>query len=480
MMVRKQTSGVAGQRFDVGEQAIGGYQPQMSILRKTLLLCSAVMVLLGLFGPLLAAGTTHAQAPQAILLNVDGIINSVKERYIFRGLEQAEQEQAPLVIIQLDTPGGLLSSTRNIVEILLEAELPVVVYVSPQGARAGSAGTFITAAANFAVMAPGTNIGAATPVSSTGEDLNETLASKATNDAAALMRSIAQERGRNQDKLEETVRQAASFTANEAVELNIVDFIAEDLDDLLAQLDGLVAETNAGPVTLDTKGLRLRQVDQNPLEQFLEFISNPNISFLLLTIGTLGIVVEIFNPGLIAPGVVGAIALLLAFLAMGNLPVNWAGVAFIVLAVSLAVLETQVSGFGVLGVGAIISFIVGGLLLFNKFGDVSPTLPPLSVISVSPWLLGGVAAFFALILLYLVRVIYQSRKGGRNTGESLLVGEVGKVTRELAPQGMVLVNDETWTAVSEDDTVVAVGEPVTVTQVRGLVLTVSRQPDSDR
>jgi membrane-bound serine protease (ClpP class) len=178
--------------------------------------------------------------------------------------------------------------------------------------------------------------------------------------------------------------------------------------------------------------------------------------------------------------VVGAIGLLLAFLAMGNLPVNWAGVAFIVLAVALAVLETQVSGFGVLGVGAIISFIAGGLLLFNKFGDVSPTLPPLSAIAVSPWLLGGVAAFLGLILLYLVRVIYQSRKGGQVTGESRLVGEVGRVTRELAPRGMVRVKDETWTAVSEDDTVVAVGEPVTVTQVEGLILTVSRQPDSDR
>jgi len=445
------------------------------ILRKTLLLSFVLMALLGLVGPLLSS-RTHAQAPQAVILNVDGIINSIKERYIFRGLELTEQEQAPLMIIELDTPGGFLTSTRKIVEMLLEAEVPVAVYVSPQGARAGSAGTFITAAANFAVMAPGTNIGAATPVSATGRDLDETLANKATNDAAALIRSIAQERGRNQDKLEETVRQAASFTANEAVELNIVDFIAEDLEDLLAQLDGKVAETNAGPVTLDTKDLRLRRVNKNPLEQFLEFISNPNVSFLLLTIGTLGIVVEIFNPGLIAPGVVGAIALLLAFLAQGNLPVNWAGVAFIVLAVVLAVLETQVSGFGILGVGAIISFVAGGLLLFTQFGGASPTLPPLSV---SPWLLGGVAAFFALILLYLVRVIYQSRRGGQGTSQSLLMWEVGTVTRELAPRGVVLVKDETWTAVSEDDTVVAVGEPVIVTQVRGLVLTVARQQDLD-
>lgn len=448
----------------------------MRILRKTLLLFPLAMVLLGLVGPLLPT-LTHAQAPQAFILNVDGIINDVKHRYISRALQRAEMEQTTLIIIRLDTPGGLLSSTRKIVETLLESRVPVAVYVSPQGAQAGSAGTFITVAANFAVMAPGTNIGAATPVGGSGEDLGETLANKATNDAAALIRSIAQERGRNQDKLEETVRQAASFTANEAVELKIVDFIAEDLDDLLMQLDGQVAETSAGPVTLDTKGLGLRSVNKSPLEHFLGFISNPNVSFLLITIGTLGIVVEIFNPGLIAPGVVGTIALLLAFLALGNLPVNWAGVAFIVLAVVLAVLETQVSGFGILGVGAIISFVAGGLLLFTQFGGASPTLPPLSV---SRWLLGGVAAFFALILLYLVRVIYQSGRGRQDTSHSRLIGEVGTVTRELAPRGMVLVKDETWTAVSGDDTFVAVGEPVTVTQVRGLVLTVSRQQDSDQ
>lgn len=439
-------------------------------IRTICLVLFMVMTLLGLAGPALA------QAPQVLVLKVDGIINPVKERFISRTIHQAEETQAMLVIIQLDTPGGLFSSTREIVEDLLGAKVPVAVYVSPPGARAGSAGTFITAAANYAVMAPATNIGAATPVSATGEDLSKTLASKATNDAAALIRSIAQKRGRNQEKLEETVRNAASFTANEAVELHVVDFIAKDLDDLLAQLNGRVAETAAGPLTLDTSNLRRREVHTNLLEKILQFISDPNISFILLTIGGLGIVIELFNPGLIAPGVIGAISLLLAFLALGNLPVNWAGVAFILLAVVLAVLEALHSGFGILGVGAIISFIVGGLLLFAQFGDRSPTLPS---VSVNRWLLGSIAGALALVILYFVGTIYQSRRGGLQDTRPSLVGTVGMVTTELAPRGVVQVRDETWTAVSKDDTVIPVGESVKVTRVNGLVLTVSRQKDTD-
>lgn len=440
--------------------------------RTTFLLLFVVMALLGLAGPVLI----QAQASQVLVLKVDGIINPVKERFISRTIQQAEETRAMLVIIQLDTPGGLFSSTREIVEDLLGAKVAVAVYVSPPGARAGSAGTFITAAANYAVMAPATNIGAATPVSATGEELNKTMASKATNDAAALIRSVAQKRGRNQEKLEETVRSAASFTANEAVELHVVDFIAKDLDDLLAQLNGQVAETAAGPLTLDTSNLRRREVHTNLLEKILEFISDPNISFILLTIGGLGIVIELFNPGLIVPGVIGAISLLLAFLALGNLPVNWAGVAFILLAVVLAVLEALHSGFGILGVGAIISFIVGGLLLFAQFGDRSPTLPS---VSVSRWLLGSIAGALALVILYFVGTIYQSRRGGLQDTRPSLVGIVGMVTTELAPRGVVQVRDETWTAVSEDDTVIPVGAPVKVTRVNGLVLTVSRQKDTD-
>ena len=433
------------------------------------LLLMFLSVLAGLVGQSLA----HAQAPSVLVIKVDGVINGVKERFISRAIDKAVDEGATLVVIELDTPGGLLSSTREIVEELLEAPLPVAVYVSPRGARAGSAGTFITAAGHFAVMAPGTNIGAATPISGTGEELGETLASKVENDAAALIRSIAQERGRNEDKLEETVREAASFSAKEAVELNVVDFIAADLDDLLFQLNGRVVETAVGTRTLDTRDLTIRRLNKNLLENFLEFISNPNVSFLLFSIGGLGIVIELFNPGLIGPGVVGVIALLLAFLAFGNLPVSWAGVAFILVAFALVALEIMVAGFGILGIGAIVSFIVGGVILFG--GD-SPTMPSESV---SRWLVGSIAGAMALTLSFVVRVIYQSRRAGDQSLRPSMVGMSGTVTGELAPRGVIRVGSETWTAISEDGNVISVGEAVKVSKVVGLILTVSRQDEED-
>ena len=449
---------------------------RLRIVRLFFVSFSLILLFTGLLGPVLA----HAQTPEgphALVITIDGIINNVKERFISRAIDQAQEDGAEILIIQLDTPGGLLSSTRDIVELLLESPVPIAVFVSPRGARAGSAGTFITAAANFAVMAPGTNIGAATPISSTGQDLEDTLASKIENDAAALIRSIAQERGRNQDKLEETVRSAASYSAQEALADTVVDHMADDLDDLLAQLDGLSAQTSVGTVEMETRGLEIRPFEKNILEHFLEFISDPNVSFILLTVGGLGIVVEMFNPGLIAPGVVGVICLLLAFLAIGNLPVNWAGVVFIVLAMVLVVLEVAVAGFGILGVGAIVSLIVGGLLLFTQFGTPSPTLPS---ISVSRWVLIGTVAVIGVSLAYIVGLAYQSRRQGPPGKVSVLTGSQGTVTGELAPRGVVLVGNETWTAISEDDSVISVGEPVEVRSVEGLVLTVFRHVDPDK
>ncbi|NQW22079.1 MAG: nodulation protein NfeD [SAR202 cluster bacterium] len=447
---------------------------RLRIVRLFFVALSLSLVFTGLLGPILA----HAQAPtppNALVITVDGIINSVKERFISRAIEQAHEDGATLLVIQLDTPGGLLGATREIVELLLESPVPVAVFVSPRGARAGSAGTFITAAGNFAVMAPGTNIGAATPISSTGQDLEETLATKVENDTAALIRSIAQERGRNEDKLEETVRSAASYSAQEAVADNVVDFIANNLDDLLSQLNGQTAETSLGTVVLETQGLEIRSLGKSVLEHFLEFISDPNVSFILLTVGGLGVMVEMYNPGLVAPGVVGVICLLLAFLALGNLPVNWAGVVFILLAMALIGLEVVVAGFGILGVGAVVSLIVGGLLLFTQFGDVSPTLPS---ISVNRWLLAGTGGTAAVSLGYVMRMAYQSRKEGLPQKAAALIGAIGTVTGELAPTGIVLVGNETWTAISEDGSVISIGEQVEVKSVNGLVVTVFRHTDS--
>ena len=431
------------------------------------------MLLLGLTGAVLAQGS----GPAALTIQVDGVINPVKERYISRALQQAAARDAPLVIIQLDTPGGLGSSTREIVALLLAAERPVAVYVTPPGAQAGSAGTFITAAAHFAVMAPGTNIGAASPVGAGGQDLEETLADKVTNDLAALMRSIAAERGRNADPLEATVRQATSYTATEAVELNIADFIAADLDDLLTQLHGREITAGGRTWTLDTAGLATQNLDQNLLEYFLEFLSNPDIAFLLLTIGGLGIVIELFNPGMIVPGVVGGILLILAFVALGNLPANWAGVALIILAIALAVVETQVAGFGILGAGSIVSLVLGGFLLFAQFGAPSPTLP---AIGVNPWLVGGAAIVLGLALGYLVWDIRKSRREERRHADDIVaVGQVGTALTELAPRGVVRLEDGNWTAVTDDDTVIAAGARVVVIEADDLTLTVIplQEPD---
>lgn len=421
--------------------------------------------LVGLVGMVQAQGGT----PVAPVQEINGTINPVKVRYLERALRTAEEANAPLLLVRLDTPGGLLESTREMVELQLESEIPTVVYVAPRGAQAGSAGTFLTAAANVAVMSPGANIGAATPVSGSGRDLDETLATKATNDAAAWIRSIAEERGRNGAKLESTVREGASYTASEAVALGMVDFIATDEADLLRQLDGRVVKTRSREWTLETDGLALESLDQNLLEHFLEFLAHPDVAFLLLTIGGLAVVIELFSPGLIVPGTVGAVLLILAFLALGSLPVNWAGVALIILALALGFLETQVSGFGVLGVGAAICLVLGGFLLFAQFGDPSPTLSP---VSVSPWLIVATAGILGAGLLYLVWAVRKSQRQDRSGDTLHLVGRIGTVVTELAPRGIVRMEDGNWTAVSDDDRVIAEGEKVIVVAMDGLALTV--------
>ena len=442
---------------------------RFSLVRLSLSLIFVGMLVVGMMGTVLAEDSIRSE-PHALIMQVDGVINSVKGRFVSRAIEQSEEDRATLLIIELDTPGGLLGSTREIVQLLLESPIPIAVFVSPKGARAGSAGTFITAAGNFAVMAPGTNIGAAAPISSDGGDLEDTLASKVENDAAALIRSIAQTRGRNQDKLEATVRSAASYSAQEALADNVVDLIAENVDELLSKLDGLSVHTSLGTVVLETNGLEIRSFKKSILEHFLKVISDPNVSFLLLMVGGLGIVVEIFNPGLVGPGVIGVICLLLAFLALGNLPVNWAGVVFILLAVVLIVLEIAVSGFGILGVGAIVSLIVGGFLLFNQFGDISPYQP---FFNVNRWLLYGSSGVVGVAMTYVGLSSYQLRREVSPEKSRSLIGMQATVTAELSPRGIVLVGNETWTAISDDGRVITTGESVEVQSEDGLILTVS-------
>ena len=438
---------------------------------------SVAMLVLGMVGPALANARFEGreQERHALVAEVDGAINPVTQRFIARAIDKGVKMGSEVVIIKLDTPGGLLSSTRKIVKDLLSDRVPTAVYVYPSGARAASAGTFIAAAANFAVMAPGSNIGAAAPVASGGEDIPDTLKSKVVQDTLALMRSIAEVRGRNSESLEDTVTepQPMSYDAKQALELNVVDFIAQDVAHLLQQIDGITVDTASGPRTLDTRGLTLKEINMSFVEKFLFFLADPNVSFILLSLGGLGLVIELFNPGLIIPAVVGVILLILAFVSLGNLPVNWAAVGFILLAGVLVVAELFVSGFGILGICAIVSFIFGGLLLFDSFGSPSPTMPS---IRVNLWLLGSFAGAFALFGFWFLRTIVQSGRAGRRLGSppSPLIGAVGVVASDLAPRGTVIVAREVWTAVTEDGIVIEIGERVEVLKVEGTLLTVGR------
>ncbi len=440
--------------------------------RGILLLLFTTMLALGIAGPALS------QDRHALVAEVDGMINPVTQRYISRVVDRGERDGSEVVIIKLNTPGGLLDSTRKIVEDLLSDRVPTVVYVYPSGAQAASAGTFITAAANFAVMAPGTNIGAAAPVAGGGEDVPETLKSKVVEDTLALMRAIAEIRNRNAEALEDTITEPnpRSYDTRQAVDLKVVDFAAENISDLLRQIDGKTLKMESGPRTLDTRGLVLRDMKMNFIEKFLFFLADPNVSFILLSLGGLGLVVELFNPGLIFPGVTGVILLILAFLSFGNLPVNWAAVGLIILAAVLIIAEVFVAGFGVLGIMAIVSFIFGGLLLFSSFGVPSPTAPSMGV---NLWLLGTFAGVFTLLGFWFLRTVVQSRRMERSARKALpspLLGAVGMATEDLSPRGTVHIQDEEWTAVTEGDIFIGKGERVKVLKVEGTVLTVAR-PD---
>ena len=415
----------------------------------------------------------HAQTPtdQVYVLTYDGNIDPNAERYFSRGIALAEEDGAPLVVIKLNTPGGLLSSTEKIVGRLLGADVPVAVYVHPPGAFAASAGTFVTAAANFAVMAEGTSIGAATPVSADGEDLPDTLSEKATNITVAMAEGIAEKRGRDKDALTETITEAKAYTASAAVEANLVDFVAVDMEDLLEQLDGRETETASREVTMRTEGLEEREVDMSLAERFFGFVGDPNVIGLLLTFGALGLFVELLSPGLIVPGVVGGLAMIVGLVALGTLPFNWAGIVLLALAAVLIFLEIQAPGLGFLGVGGVIAFVLGSLLLFSV-GE--PDLPGAPVVRISLWLvaiLSGLMAFFAL---FMVGAVVRTRKMKYDQGGKGLVGQTGKVLTALSPVGTVQLSSETWSAVSSGEEEIGAGEKVEVVEVDGLTIKVRK------
>ena len=409
--------------------------------RAALLLLPFACLVLG------SLGTALGRGDHALVVEMEEVISPVTARFLARSVEAAERDGAEIVVVRLDTPGGLLTSTRDMVSAILNSPVPVAVYVAPGGAQAASAGTFIAAAGHFAVMAPATNIGAASPVTARGEDLPSTLSRKAFQDAAAFMRSIAELRGRNVEALEATVLDAAAYAAEEAVELGVVDFVVQDLGELLQRVDGMqvrvVTAEGERTVTLETASLDTRTVGFGLFDRLLAFVADPNVAFLLLSLGTIGLFIEFYTPGLIGPGIVGALFLVLAFVGLGNLSPSWAAVALIVSGGVLLFVETNVDGFGVFGIIGIASFVVGAVLLFAHFGTPTPTWPGRTI---SLLVLVPVTAAVTVGGGLLVYGTVRSRRERPVEVPHDLVGQVGRTTSAPNPEGTVVVHGETWRA----------------------------------
>jgi membrane-bound serine protease (ClpP class) len=426
-----------------------------------------VLVLLGLLFVLSTTVGVRAASPTIVIVTADGVINPVLADYIARGIEEAEDMNATACIILLDTPGGLDTAMRDIVQEIVNARIPVVVYVSPSGARAASAGAFITIAAHVAAMAPSTAIGAASPVSISSEgevEMSETMQDKVMNDAAALIRGLAETHGRNVEWAEQAVREAVSANETEALKLNVIDVVAADVDDLVTKLDGWEATLLGGAVvTMETQDATIHYVDMSWMESFLFAITDPNIAYVLLSLATLGLFVEISNPGLIVPGVAGGICLILALYSLGNLPVNITGILLVAGAFGLFIAEVFTETFGLFTAGGITALVLGSLILF-KGGPL---------FKVNPWLVGTIAFIIALAIAFIITRVVAGHRRQPSTGREELIGKTAVVKAPLVPEGMVLYKGERWTAVSEEGPI-ELNEQVIIDRVDSLKLYVSR------
>ena len=393
------------------------------------------------------------------IIELEGPINPGAAAFLTRGLEMAEKEDAELIIIRLDTPGGLVPSMRTMVKGIMNSPVPVVVYVAPKGAGAASAGVMITVSAHVAAMAPGTNIGAAHPVGAGGKDIDKDMSEKVVNDMASYGRGIAQDKGKNADWVEKAIRESVSITAEEAVEKKVVDLVAADIDELLKLLDGREIELKQGKVTLKTKDLVKTYYEPGFRDAVLRLISDPNIAYILMMIGLAGMYFELAHPGAIFPGVIGAISLILAFYSFQTLPVNYAGLLLIALAIVFFIAEIKVASYGILSLGGIVSLALGSIMLFEDVGVSLRLMAPTIV------LIGG---FFVIVSTLAFRA-YRSKP---QTGMEGLIGEVGVVQKPIDPEGLVFVHGEYWRAVSSEK--LEPGEMVAVEEVTGLILKVRK------
>jgi membrane-bound serine protease (ClpP class) len=397
------------------------------------------------------------------VVELAGVVHAVSAAHVIQAIERADASGAPLVVIRMDTPGGLDTGMRQIVDRMLNCRTPVAVWVGPSGARAASAGFVITIAADVAAMAPGTNIGAAHPVSGLGQ-MDETMSKKVTSDAAAYIRSKAERRGRNVEMAEKAVVESRSFTEKEALELKLIDLIAKDVPDLLAQLEGReVRRFDGTTVTLHLKGQRTVPVRMDWRQAILSAIASPEILFLLLLGALAGLGAEISHPGLIFPGIIGALCLILFLFATQIIPVNWAGVLLVLLAVALFAAEVKVHSYGLLTVGGLVAMILGAMML------VDSSLPELRI---DPWRLVPVILVFAAFVIALVRLVVQAQRRRARTGAEGLVGRSGVADTALDPEGWIVVQGERWRARAEG--AMARGEAVEVVSMEGLLLRVRK------
>ena len=425
-------------------------------IRHWIIACIAFWIL----SPLLSNGQ------KVISITVNDGINPSTAEYIEQGIETAQKEQAQCLIINLNTPGGLLTSTRNIVSGIMQSQVPVVVYVSPTGAHAGSAGTFITLAANIAAMAPGTNIGAAHPVDMQGKS-DAVMNEKVINDASAFIRTIAEKRGRNVKWADDAVRTSVSLTEAEALEKNVIDIVADNENDLLTKLDGKEVQVNGVPKILQTKNATVEPLEMGFFQKVLSRLSDPNISYIIMMLGFYGLIFELFSPGAIFPGIIGVICLILAFYSMSTMPVNYAGLGLIIFGIILYLLEIKIVSHGLLAIGGTVSVLLGSMILFR-------TSPVENYVSLSWSVIISVTAFSALFFLFLVTMGLRAQRSKPASGVSTMIGQTALTLGELDPAGQVSVSGEIWKAVSLSGKIPE-NEKVTVKEIKELTLYVESE-----
>jgi membrane-bound serine protease (ClpP class) len=444
------------------------------VIRHLVRFLFASSFVLGLVGLAIDGMRAADGSPEVVVLPTTGTVDNVMAGYLRDGVARATSDGAEAVVIQLNTPGGSVEATQDILAVLLEADIPTIVWVSPAGGRAASAGTFITLAGHIALMAPGTSIGAASPVLATGEDIPETLRDKVFNDLIAKMRAIAEERGRNVEWAVSTVEKAVSASAGEAVEVGAVDGIAASLEDVLAFADGREVEIDGTTVTLELDDAETRELAMNPFQSFLHLLSNPDIAALLFSIGSLGLVYELISPNFVT-GILGALMIILAFIGSQSLPLNVGGLLLIALAMLLFVLEVTVVSHGLLTVGGLVCFALGASALYTEPGtptapDVSVGLPLILTMTIT------IGAFMVLALFTVIRSRRQSALATNPLGaggqQRIPAGTPGEVRSPLAPIGSVYAAGEEWTARSVDERLLERGTRVRVIRDEGLTLIV--------